>query len=88
MSSPAGEIRGDSSEGDGGGDISDSVRLDVESVGDGNDPSPIPSTVDGNGGISILARIGEVGFARSEGCMLPVGRAGRRGVKSSVNLGD
>jgi len=79
---------GDSREGDEGSDISDPVRLDAESVGDRNDSSSISSAGDGNGGISMLARTGEVGFARSEGCMLPVGRVGRRGVKSSVCLGD
>jgi len=81
---------GNRSEGDGGVEISDSVRLDAEPVGDDsdNDPWSVPSAADGNGGISILALIGEVGFARSEGCMLPVGREGRRGEKSSVFLGE
>jgi hypothetical protein len=36
----------------------------------------------------MFTRVGEVGFARREGCMLPVGRVGRRGVKSSGLLGD
>lgn len=33
--------------------------------------------------ISIVARVGDVGLAREEGCILFAGRGGKRGVKSS-----
>jgi len=40
-----------------------------------------PGLVGNTGGASVLD--GDVGFVREDGCMLFVGRGGKRGVKSS-----
>lgn len=42
-----------------------------------------PGLAGSTGGTSVLVFVGDVGLVREDGCMLFVGRGGKRGVKSS-----